>query len=117
MKWQLQRDRQRFTYGRHFSDAARFVISVAVVIGSALLVDPDAVGSLERDIFHFVNDLPDVLFSAVWVVMQLGNLVAVPFMAGAALATRLVRMALDISVAGVAAYVGAGIVKHIFAPT
>ncbi|MDQ5815360.1 MAG: phosphatase PAP2 family protein [Actinomycetota bacterium] len=114
MKWQLQRDSQRFTYGRHGSDAARLVISVAVVIGSALLVDPDAVGSLERDVFHFVNDLPDVLFPAIWVAMQLGNLLAVPFIAGAALATRRVRMALDISVVGVAAYLGAGILKQIF---
>ncbi len=108
------RDRQRFTYGRHGSDVARFLISMAVVVGSALLVDPNRVGVLERDVFNLVNDLPGLLFPAVWVVMQLGNLLAVPFMAGAALAIRRVRMALDISVAGVAAYIGAGIFKQIF---
>lgn len=108
------RDRQPSTYGRHGSDVARVLISMAVVVGSALLVDPNRVGVLERDVFNLVNDLPDLLFPAVWVVMQLGNLLAVPFMAGAALASRRVRMALDISVVGVAAYIGAGIFKQIF---
>ena len=114
MNWRSLRDREPFTYGRHLSDVARFLIGMAVVIGSALLVDPNHVGTLERDVFHLINDLPDVLFPFMWVVMQLGNLLAVPLMAGVALATRHVRMALDIMVVGVAAYLGAGIFKQIF---
>ena len=114
MNWRSLRDREPFTYGRHLSDVARFLIGMAVVIGSALLVDPNHVGALERDVFHLINDLPDVLFPFMWVVMQLGNLLAVPLMAGVALATRHVRMALDIMVVGVAAYLGAGIFKQIF---
>lgn len=114
VNWRSLRDREPFSYGRHVSDVARFVIGMVVVVGSALLVDPNHVGVLERDVFNLVNDLPDVLFPPVWLTMQLGNLLAVPLMVGVALATRHVRMALDIAVVGVAAYLGAGIFKQIF---
>jgi membrane-associated phospholipid phosphatase/uncharacterized membrane protein YbhN (UPF0104 family) len=60
-----------------------------------------------------VNDLPATVFPVVWVVMQLGNVVAVPVVAAVAALTRRFRMARDVLVAGVLAYVASYLVKSV----
>lgn len=66
----------------------------------------------EGPAFDRVNHLPDQ-FQAIWPVMQLGNVAAIPVLA---LATERIthdrRLALCVGIAGFGAYFGAKLVKH-----
>src|SRR3712207_4598438 len=97
---------------RHPVDLVRVALGVAVLGLGFLVAQRGQLPVLERDLFQLVNDLPATLFPVVWAVMQLGNVVAVPVVAGVAALTRRFRMALDILVAGVLAYVAADLVKN-----
>lgn len=63
----------------------RLGLGTAMVVVTALAARRDRVGRGEAQTFSAVNDLPDSLYSPVWVIMQLGALGAVPAAAGAAL--------------------------------
>lgn len=80
---------------------------------SALPIEARHVGGTETSVFHWINDLPGGLYWPVWVVMQLGNLLAVPVAAIAALIWRRVRLAVDLVLAGGGAWLGAKIVKQL----
>lgn len=67
----------------------------------------------EGDLFRIVNNLPEIVFPVVWAFMQLGNVVAVPVVAGVAALTRRFRMARDMLVAGLLAYLAADVVKSV----
>src|SRR3712207_9332167 len=66
--------------------------SLAVLGIGFLIAQRGAISLLERDLFRLVNDLPSMVLPVVWVVMQLGNVVAVPTLAGVALLTRRFRL-------------------------
>ena len=68
-------------------------------------------GGLEAAVFLFFNDLPGVGYTPVWIVMQLGQLLAIPVVAVAALLFRRRRLALDLTLSGVATYGLAKLVK------
>ena len=68
-------------------------------------------GAVEEAIFRFFNDLPGVGYAPVWIVMQLGQLLAIPALALAALLLRRRRLALDLTLSGVATYALAKLVK------
>lgn len=74
---------------------------VGVLIACAQVVHPGRSPALERDVFHLVNDLPDFLYWPVWLVMQLGNLLAVPAVALVAVFLRRWSLAAAILLAGV----------------
>jgi glycosyltransferase 2 family protein len=103
--------RRRILLPRRRGDLVQLLIAAAVLVISALPIERAHVGTLESDIFHVVNRLPDAAYWPVWVVMQLGNLAAVPATALAAVAARRGRLALDLVLAGGAAYVLAKVVK------
>jgi membrane-associated phospholipid phosphatase len=65
------------------------VATVVVVVGG-LIADGGTVGSLERDVFHAVNDLPGWLDRPLWPFQQLGNIV-VAVIAGVVVAVALRR--------------------------
>src|SRR4030095_13470148 len=65
------------------------------------------------DAFRLVNDLPGVLYRPVWVVMQLGNVLVVPVVAGVAALTRRFRLAVNLAVAGFGCYFLARLVKDL----
>jgi glycosyltransferase 2 family protein len=93
------------------------LVSAAILGVSALPIDEHHVSPLEISIFEAVNGLPDALFWVTWALMQFGNLVAVPVSAAAALAARRVRVAVDLLLSGVAAWLLAKVVKDtVFRP-
>lgn len=85
---------------------------VAVVVGLALLVSVDAVGSVEARVLAAVNGWPGWTTAPLVVVMQLGDVLAVGIVALAALAWRR-RLALDVAVAGGLAFVVSSVVKEL----
>ncbi|MEA2485866.1 MAG: hypothetical protein QOD46_977 [Actinomycetota bacterium] len=108
----FHRDR-RFLLPRSGRDAVLLLAALALLVVSALPIDPHHVGGLETSVFHSVNDLPAGLYWPVWVVMQLGNLLAVPALAIGALLWRRVRLAVDLVLAGAGAWLAAKVVKQI----
>jgi glycosyltransferase 2 family protein len=102
----------RLALPRHPGDVVRLVLGLAVLAGSAALVQRDRVGVLETNLFRLVNDLPAALYPLLWAVMQTGNLIAVPVIAAAAALTRRFRLALNLALAGGAAWLLARAVKQ-----
>ncbi|SHN89047.1 undecaprenyl-diphosphatase, partial [Geodermatophilus obscurus] len=98
---------------RHPVDLVRVALGLAVLGLGLLVAQRGRLPVLERDVFQLVNDLPASVFPVVWLVMQLGNVVAVPAVAAVAALTRRFRMARDILVAGVLAYVASDLVKSV----
>src|SRR3712207_6937549 len=77
---------------RHPVDLVRVALGLAVLGLGFLVAQRGRLPVLERDLFQLVNDLPATVFPVVWVVMQLGNVVAVPVVAALAALTRRVRV-------------------------
>jgi glycosyltransferase 2 family protein len=98
---------------RHPGDVVRLVIALAVLLVSIKLVNRNHIDELEVDAFRLVNDLPGVLYPLVWVVMQLGNVLVVPVLAGVAALTRRFRLAVNLAVAGFGCYLLARLVKDL----
>jgi undecaprenyl-diphosphatase len=92
---------------------------VAVAVGalllvvSALPVDPDRVGDGEVAVFRVLNGTTVLPFLVVWPFMQLGNITAVPVVAGVAAFLRRWRLAAAALLAGLGVYVLAKVVKGI----
>ncbi|MGY1802362.1 phosphatase PAP2 family protein [Blastococcus sp. SYSU D00922] len=101
------------TVQRHPLDLVRVLLGLAVFSVGFLIAQRGQLPVLERDLFRLVNDLPGLVFPVVWAFMQLGNVVAVPVVAGVAALTRRFRMARDILVSGVLAYLAADLVKAV----
>lgn len=99
---------------RRGADLLRVLIAVAVLIVSALPVRPDAVGRAERGAFDAVNALADWLYPVIWPIMQLGAIAAVPILAVLAFAMKRRSMALDLTIAGFAAWGAAKVIKASF---
>jgi undecaprenyl-diphosphatase len=49
--------------------------ALVVVVVGGLIADEGTVGSVERDVFNAVNDLPAWLYRPLWPFQQLGNIV------------------------------------------
>jgi len=88
-------------------------LGLAVLVVSALPVEASTVGELELDVFRAVNDLPGALFPVLWPLMQFGAVLVVPATALVAGALRRFRLAAEVLVAGVAAWLLAKVVKEI----
>ena len=74
---------------RHLAVAAAGILGLLVC---AWPIDPGGVSELEVTVFRAVNELPDLLYRPFWPVMQLGNLLAAPAVAVAALLLRRFRL-------------------------
>ena len=85
---------------RHPVDLVRVLLGLAVFGIGFLIAQRGELPVFERDLFRIVNDLPAIVFPIVWVVMQLGNVLAVPVVAGVAARTGRVPQAPDQRVAG-----------------
>jgi glycosyltransferase 2 family protein len=106
--------RTRFFLPHRREDVVLLAAAVLALAISAGPIDPRHVGPLERQLFHLVNDLPSGFYWPVWLVMQLGNLIAVPVAAAVAvIATRRARPSVDLLVAGGGAWVLAKVIKQI----
>jgi membrane-associated phospholipid phosphatase len=67
---------------------------LAVLVAGMIAVRDGVVGTLERTVFHAVNDLPGVLTLVLWPVLQLGSLLAAPIVVLVALLLRRWRLAI-----------------------
>ncbi|MGY1641918.1 phosphatase PAP2 family protein [Geodermatophilus sp. SYSU D00703] len=98
---------------RHPVDLVRAGLGLAVLGLGLLVAQRGELPVFERDVFRLVNDLPATLVPVVWTVMQLGNALAVPAVAGLAALTRRFRLARDLLVSGLLAYLAADLVKSL----
>lgn len=98
---------------RHPGDIVRIVAASSLLGASGWVAAQGRLSQFETDVFRLVNDLPGALEGPLRAVMQAGSLVAVAVAAGAALAWRKPRLALDLGVAGVGAWFAAKGVKAI----
>jgi membrane-associated phospholipid phosphatase len=107
--------RRRITYTRRWSDLLRLGGGIAVLLLASAGVHSDRVDDPERTVFRAVNGLPlpGWLYPAIWLLMQGGNIGAVPVVALLAVVTRRLRMALDMALAGGAIYLIAKLVKEV----
>jgi undecaprenyl-diphosphatase len=63
------------------TDLVRLALGLVVLGVGVLIAQQGRLPLLERDLFRLFNDLPAVIMPGVWVVMQLGNVLAVPTLA------------------------------------
>jgi glycosyltransferase 2 family protein len=94
-------------------DLVRMGVGLAILVLASLPVDARRVGGLETSVFHVVNGLPGFLWPLMWVVMQLGNLVAIPVSAILALVRGRRRLTFDLLLAGTATYLLVKVVKTV----
>jgi membrane-associated phospholipid phosphatase len=90
----------------------RLAIGLLGTGATASLVRRDRVGPKEVRAFRTVNELPDVLYRPIWVVMQAGALGAAPAAAAVARAAGRPALAGRLLVGGGSAWVLAKAVKH-----
>ncbi|MGY1782544.1 phosphatase PAP2 family protein [Geodermatophilus sp. SYSU D01036] len=95
------------------TDLVRVALGLVVLGTGVLIAQRGQLSSLERDLFRLFNDLPAGILPAVWVVMQLGNVLAVPALALVAALTRRFRAARDLLLSGLLAYVASDLVKSL----
>src|SRR4051794_14355143 len=98
---------------RHTGDLLRAGLGLAVLGIGFLIAQRGQISLFERDLFRLVKDLPPLILPVVWVVMQLGNVLAVPAFAAAAVLTRRFRLARDLLLSGGLAYLAADEVKNL----
>jgi glycosyltransferase 2 family protein len=101
------------TLPRHPGDALRLVAGTAILLVCTATVRPNHVGVLEEDLFRLVNDLPNALFPAFWVVMQAGNVLAVGVTAAVVAATRRFWLAANLAITGVGVWLLARWIKDL----
>jgi undecaprenyl-diphosphatase len=100
---------------RHPGDVVRVAVGLVVVTLGAFAANRGRVGTLEKDIFRLVNDLPDGVSPLLETIMQAGALGAVGVAAVVALLLRRPRMARDLAVSGLAAWILAIGLKQVVA--
>jgi uncharacterized membrane protein YbhN (UPF0104 family)/membrane-associated phospholipid phosphatase/tRNA A-37 threonylcarbamoyl transferase component Bud32 len=96
---------------RHPGDIVGLIVALASFLALALFASANTLGTLERDIFRVVNDLPEWLSPPLTAVMQLGALPAAPAAGAIALLFRRWRRARDMVLGGVGAWLLASAAK------
>jgi undecaprenyl-diphosphatase len=92
---------------RHPGDVVRIVVGSIFLTACTLIASISRITSFETALFHLINSLPSWLYRFFWLVMQLGTYGAIFVMAGVALLSRRVRLALELLAAGLIAYYAA----------
>jgi undecaprenyl-diphosphatase len=88
---------------RHPGDLVRVGLGIAVLGLAFLVARRGELSVFETDVFRLMNDLPALIYVPVWIVMQLGNGLAIVALVGAAALARRFRMARDMLLAAGAA--------------
>lgn len=101
-------------HARRWADVVLAIGGVAVLLLTALPVDPVRVPEAEAAAFRVLNGTTVAPFVAVWVVMQLGNVTLVHVSALVAAWLRRWRLSVGLLVAGLGAYAVAKVMKGIW---
>lgn len=96
---------------RHPGDVVRVVLGTAAVAASAFAARRTRPGSAETDVFRLVNELPEALSFPLRLLMQAGSVGALPVTVALALLARRPRLARDMGVAGIVAWLSAKAMK------
>jgi len=104
--------RQRTGVVRCWRDVGLLAGGALLLVFTALPVHRDQISDVETYVFRVVNDHTVLPFVVVWTLMQLGNFLAIPVSALAAVLTRRYRLAVGMLVGGVATYYLAKVVKR-----
>jgi undecaprenyl-diphosphatase len=89
-------------------------LGLALLGASGLPVDHEQVSALERAVYRRLNDLPDPLYPAAWLVMQAGTVGAAPVAAGVACASGRPALAGRLLAGGTATWLLAKVVKRVY---
>lgn len=95
----LFEERRSAAVYRHPGDLVRVGLGIAVLGLAFLVARRGELSVFEVDVFRLFNDLPALIYVPVWLVMQLGNGIAIGILAGAAAVARRFRMARDLVIA------------------
>jgi undecaprenyl-diphosphatase len=90
------------------------LVAVGVLVLSGVIVDGNNVPGVEVEIFRIANGLPNALYWPAWVVMQLGNLLAVPAVAIIALGFRRYRLVIACAIVGLGKWYVSRLLKDVF---
>ena len=93
---------------------AGIAVAVALLVATGLYVDGNHVPGTERVVFRLINGIPSFIYWPVWVLMQLGNLVAVPAFVVVALVLRRYRLAIAAVIVGAGKWYGSRLLKDFF---
>lgn len=88
-------------------------IAVVLLAMTTTLIEPHEVEDAESGIFEAINGLPGALFWPLWAPMQLGNVIAVPTLAAAALMFRHLRLSAGMLIAGLSCWYLARVIKDV----
>ena len=94
--------------------AISIFVALTVLILTGMHVDGNYASGTERAVFRFFNGFPSVIYWPAWVVMQLGNLIAVPAVAIVALLFRRYRLAIAALIVGVGKWYSSRLLKDVF---
>ncbi len=89
---------------RHPGDFVRVFLGTVTLGITCLIARGGRVGAYEHEMFHLINRLPSLFTVPLVIVQQAGTLAAVGVVALLALATRRMRLALDLAIGGGSAY-------------
>jgi len=92
---------------------ARLAAGIAGLVVTTALVHKDHVDPVEEKVFTMVNDLPDRIYTPVWLVMQLGALGAAPATGAAAWVAGNRQLAFRLVAAGSATWALSKVVKRL----
>jgi uncharacterized membrane protein YbhN (UPF0104 family)/tRNA A-37 threonylcarbamoyl transferase component Bud32 len=98
---------------RHPGDLVRLVVALALVALTTLVALKGNISASEADAFRLFNDLPRIFTAIALPLLVLGSPVAIVGAAIAALAQRRWRLAIELVVAGGAAYGVARLLQHV----
>jgi membrane-associated phospholipid phosphatase len=104
----------RVAVRRELKHAVALLVAVIIFVVSALPIDAHNVSDVEKDVFDAVNELPaGPFYWAAWLVMQFGNLLAVPVVAVVALVFHRTRLAIASVLSGAAVWLLAKLIKDL----
>lgn len=92
----------------------RLGLGLAVLLLAGLPVHDHSIGTRETRLFRAVNQLPQDLYPPAWILMQSGNLVAVPTAATLAVLAGRPRLAAQLGLAGTATWALSKLVKRVY---
>ena len=106
-----EREGHKRSFHRSPASALQVVVGLGLFFAMALQIEGDSAGPLELDVFRALNDLPEIIATALWLPMQYGNFVVIPVLAVVAAFLRQWRLMGALLLIGVGKYLGARVVK------